>query len=155
RFRRSRMGAPIWWTEALFPGYVFARFSYFQKHRQVRALTGVSTIVRFGDQPASLADEAMSALREAIGPSGIVEIAGVAEAASEVLIVEGPLRGLQVLVTRVLPARQRVAVLLEFLGATREVEIHASSVIPANPRAPSGTGVLGRETGSGSGGAIR
>ncbi len=144
RFRRSRAGRPIWWTEALFPGYVFARFDYFAAHRQIRALAGVSTVVRFGQEPARLSDEDMASLRAAIGPEGIVEIAGLAEPASEVLIIEGPLRGMQVLVTRVLPARQRVAVLLEFLGQEREVEIDAASAIPANPRAPSGAGGFSR-----------
>lgn len=144
RFRRSRAGRPIWWTEALFPGYVFARFDYFAAHRQIRAIAGVSTIVRYGQEPAPLSDEAMASLREAIGPDDTVEIGGVAEPASEVVIIDGPLRGLQVLVTRVLPARQRVAVLLEFLGQEREVEIDAESVIPANPRAPSGAGSFSR-----------
>ncbi len=147
RFRRSRAGTPIWWTEALFPGYVFARFDYFQTHRQIRALAGVSSIVRFGEHAAILADEAMAALRDAIGPEGVVEIAGIAEPASEVLIIEGPLRGLQVLVTRIIPAHQRVAVLLEFLGQEREIEIDAASAIPANPRAPSGAGGFSRTAG--------
>ena len=145
RFQRNRAGAPIWWTEALFPGYVFARFDFFQQHRQVRALSGVSTIVQFGDQPTALSGEIMAGLREAIGQSDTVEIGSVAEPASEVLVIKGPLRGLQLVVTRVMPARERVAVLLEFLGAEREVELDASSTIPANPRAPSAAGTIRRE----------
>ena len=140
RFRRGRSGTPIWWTEALFPGYVFARFDYFAMHRQIRALPGVATIVQFGDRPAALGDDVLAELRAAIGEGDTVEISGVAEAASEVVVIEGPLRGLQLLVTRVMPARERVAVLMEFLGAEREVEIGASSVIPANPRSPSASG---------------
>lgn len=140
RFRRSRAGTPIWWSEALFPGYVFAHFDYYPTHRQVRALPGVATIVQFGDRPAALGDDVLAALRAAIGDSETVEISGVAEAASEVVVIEGPLRGLQLLVTRVMPARERVAVLMEFLGAEREVEINASSVVPANPRSPSASG---------------
>lgn len=140
RFRRSRAGAPIWWKEALFPGYIFGRFDYFNTHRQVRALKGVAAIVQFGDRAVALGDDVIATLRAAIGDGDTVEISGVAEAASEVVVIEGPLRGLQLLVTRVMPARERVAVLMEFLGAEREVEIGASSVIPANPRSPSASG---------------
>ncbi len=39
-----------------------------------------------------------------------------------------------VLVSRVLPARQRIAVLLELLGGQREVEIERDRVLPVNPR---------------------
>ncbi len=145
RFRRSRAGSPIWWTEALFPGYVFARFVFFHQHRQVRALAGVSTIVHFGDKPAVLPDAALALLRESIGDGDTVEVAGEAQPASEVLVVKGPLRGLQLLVTRVMPAQERVAVLMEFLGQEREVELDASSVIPADPRASSASGTFGRQ----------
>jgi len=44
------------------------------------------------------------------------------------------MRGLRALVTRVMPARQRVAILLELLGNTREVEIESERVFPVNPR---------------------
>ncbi len=135
RFRRNRAGRPIWWTEALFPGYVFARFDYFRQHRQVRALPGVATIVQFGKDPASISDQTLAQLRESIGGSDTLVVSGVASETSEVLIVSGPLRGLQLLVTRVMPARERVAVLLDILGSEREIELDARSAVPINPRA--------------------
>ena len=145
RFRRNRAGTPIWWTEALFPGYVFARFSFFEAHRQIRALTGVSSIVRFGDRPAALSDELLSALREAVGESDTVEVGGITEPATEVLVIEGPFKGLQLLVTRILPARERIAVLMEFLGMEREIEIDLHSTIPVNPRTPTASGSIRRD----------
>ncbi len=135
RFRRGRAGRPIWWTEALFPGYVFARFEYLRQHRQIRALPGVSTIVHFGKNPAAVPEQTLAQLRESIGDGDTLVVAGTAAPASEVVVVSGPLRGLQLLVTRVLPARERIAVLLEILGMEREVEVDAKSVVPVNPRA--------------------
>ena len=82
-----------------------------------------------------MSDETLVQLRESIGEDETLTVAGVTVPASEVLIVSGPLRGLQLLVTRVMPARERVAVLLEILGAEREVEVDASSAVPVNPRA--------------------
>ncbi|MGZ5002537.1 MAG: transcription termination/antitermination NusG family protein, partial [Chthoniobacterales bacterium] len=66
RFRRGRAGRPIWWTEALFPGYVFARFDHFRQHRQIRARPGVSTIVHFGKKPTSVSEETLAQLRASI-----------------------------------------------------------------------------------------
>ena len=137
RFRRSRMGQRIWATEALFPGYVFARFDYFEQHRKIRAIPGVSSVLVFGDRPATLADEVVATLRESIGSDEeVLQLDATAEPMSEVMIVDGPLRGLQLLVTRVMPARQRLAVLLEILGMQREVEVSAASTIPVQPRSP-------------------
>lgn len=137
RFRRNRAGKPIWWTEALFPGYLFTRFDYFQSHRQIRALSGVATIVQFGSRPTPVGEGVMSALRGAIGDGDTVEVTGLPESASEVLVIHGPLRGLRLLLTRVMSSGERVRVLFEILGAEREVELRADAVVAANPRAQS------------------
>lgn len=137
RFRRSRMGRSMWVTEALFPGYLFARFVYFTSYRQIRAMPGVSTIVHFGERPAVVPEDVVALLRANVSDTETLEIAPLPEPGSEVLLISGPLRGLQLLVTRVMSARQRIAVLLEMLGMQREIEVAADSVIPARPRAAS------------------
>jgi transcriptional antiterminator RfaH len=47
----------------------------------------------------------------------------------DVSIASGPLQGATGTVTRLLPGRERVRVLLEFLGSTREVEVPLLSVL--------------------------
>ena len=136
RFRRMRAGQPIWTTEALFPGYLFARFDYFARRRQINALPGVTSIVHFGEQVVPVADPVMAELRALVRDNETVEVTADPQPGSEVVITGGSLRGLRVLVTRVLPARQRIAVLLELLGAQREVEIERDRVLPVNPRRP-------------------
>lgn len=46
-------------------------------------------------------------------------------------MVEGAFAGLRAVVTRMMPARQRVAVLLEFLGRMSETEVPIGSVLSA------------------------
>lgn len=133
RFRRLRRGVPIWVTEALFPGYVFARFSYPEQHRHVRSLSGVISIVQFGTVPAEVPSAVIAELR-ALSPVGeVLEVNPTLEAGSEVTVASGPLRGVRALITRVLPARKRVAILLEMLGMHREVEIESERVLPTRP----------------------
>lgn len=136
RFRRLRSGQPLWATEALFPGYLFARFTYFERRRQIDALPGVTSIVHFGEQVVPVDDAVMADLRALVRDNETVEVIANPQAGSEVVITGGSLHGLRVLVTRVMPARQRIAVLLELLGTDREVEIETARVLPANPRQP-------------------
>jgi transcription antitermination factor NusG len=48
----------------------------------------------------------------------------------EVQVVGGAFAGLKAVVTRIMPARQRVAVLLEFLGRLSEMEVPVATVLP-------------------------
>ncbi|MGH7936275.1 MAG: transcription termination/antitermination protein NusG [Chthoniobacterales bacterium] len=134
RFRRMRNGTPMWATEALFPGYLFARFYYVAQRRQIQALPGVTNIVRFGNRAAEVDEALISELRAMVADGETLEVAADPQPGTEVVIAAGPMSGLRVLVTRVLPARQRVAVLLDLLGGEREVEIETARVLPVNPR---------------------
>ena len=45
-------------------------------------------------------------------------------------IVDGPFLGIRALVTRILPAQDRVAILLEMLGQQLEIEMSSAAVLP-------------------------
>jgi len=45
-------------------------------------------------------------------------------------VIEGPFLGVRALVTRVLPARERVAILLNMLGQEREIEVSITAILP-------------------------
>jgi transcriptional antiterminator RfaH len=134
RFRRMRAGRPLWTTEALFPGYLFAQFDYLERRRQINALPGVTSIVHFGEHPAEVGEPIMNDLRTLVRDEETLEVAADPQPGSEVFIASGAMSGLRALVTRVMPARQRIAVLLELLGMQREVEIETTRVLPVNPR---------------------
>lgn len=136
RFRRMRAGTPIWTTEALFPGYLFARFDYPERRRQINALPGVASIVHFGERPGEVGEGMIAELRSYVSDRETVEVTADPRPGSDVIITGGAMRGLRVLVTRVMPARQRIAILLEMLGTHREIEIESARVLPANPRRP-------------------
>src|SRR5262249_43854978 len=50
RFKRKTRLGIVWVTEAMFPGYLFARFELAEMHRKVTYAHGVSGIVRFADR---------------------------------------------------------------------------------------------------------
>lgn len=133
RFKRARRGGLMWVTEGMFPGYVFGRFPFAEKHRHVASISGVVSIVRFGGQPTVVNDSIIQELRDHVSGDEVVVIPQEIVAGSEVRVVAGAMRGIRAVVSRVLPARQRVAVLLEMLGIEREVEIAAGDVLPDAP----------------------
>jgi len=131
RFRKLTQRGPVWFVEAMFPGYLFARFSYPTQRRAVESSHGIRGIVRFGDRLATLQEEIVAALQSKVGSDEVVTIDSSPQIGQPVHIVEGPFQGLEVVVTQLLPARERIRVLLEFLGRSLEMEVPAEKVLPA------------------------
>ncbi|MDX2080130.1 MAG: transcription termination/antitermination NusG family protein [Terrimicrobiaceae bacterium] len=129
-FDRRRGAGKMRVIEAMFPGYLFARFDYREAHRRVRATNGVSTIVNFGGKPAIVPDEVIGQLRAAVSGEETIEICSEVRSGDEVQVIQGPFRGIRALVTRVLPGRERVNILLELLGIEREVEVSTDALLP-------------------------
>ncbi|MEO7931649.1 MAG: transcription termination/antitermination NusG family protein [Chthoniobacterales bacterium] len=134
RFRRPRRNVPIWVSEALFPGYVFVRCVYAWHHRQIRATSGVADIIRFGDLIQPLPDSLVAEIRSLVTDQETIEIQQEPQAGQEIVIASGPYAGMRALVTRLIPAQKRVAILFEILGQMREIEIEAARLLPSNPR---------------------
>jgi transcriptional antiterminator RfaH len=129
RFKKTFRRGPVWVTEALFPGYLFAQFMLTEMHRQVRYAHGVSGIVQFGGRYASIEMGAILQLQEYSGPGEIKELNYKLSQGDQVKIVEGIFVGLEAVVTRVVPARERVKILMDFLGRKVEAELQHKSVL--------------------------
>ena len=129
RFRRATRRGTVWVTEALFPGYLFARFDWRMSLRRIQSIRGVSSVVHFGERWPTIPEETIGRLREAVGADELRVIPSRLQPGDEVQITGGALRGLHAVISRVMPARERVAVLLEFLGRQATIELPADSVI--------------------------
>jgi transcriptional antiterminator RfaH len=130
RFRKATRRGAVWFVEAMFPGYLFAQFVYPLQHRRVKHSSGIHGIVQFGDYVATLDPGTVEALQQKTGEEEILTIDPEIQVGQSVRIAEGPFQGLEALVTRLLPAKERVRVLLEFLGRSVETEISAPKILP-------------------------
>jgi len=130
RFKRARSTGVAWVSEAMFPGYIFARFVYPELYRRIAATSGVAKTLSFGGRPCALDPQIIEDLRCHVADGETVEIACDIKEGEEVKVVEGPFLGVRALVTRILPARDRVAILLNMLGQEREIEVAAAAVLP-------------------------
>jgi len=121
---------PVWFVEAMFPGYLFAKFVYSKQHRVVEHSLGIRGVVHFGSRLATLPESIVVALQSKVGTKEVATVDSSPKIGQPVQITEGPFQGLEAVVTRLLPARERIRVLLEFLGRSLETEISATKVLP-------------------------
>lgn len=131
RFQRKTRQGLVWFTEALFPNYLFARFNWKTALRVVHHTPGVAGVVHFGTRWPTIADDVIEELRRLFGSEQIHVISNEPKVGDAVQVVGGVFHDLQAVVTRVMPARERVTVLLEFLGRQTAVELSLGSVIRA------------------------
>jgi transcriptional antiterminator RfaH len=128
KIQRSTRRGLVWFTEALFPNYLFARFEMALWQSRVRYAQGVSGIVRFGLEYPEVPDSALADLRLIMNDAELTTVSYVLTEGDVVEIVEGPFRGQTGVVKQLLPARERVKVLLEVLGGTNAVDLCLTSV---------------------------
>jgi transcriptional antiterminator RfaH len=140
RYRKATRRGAVWFIEALFPGYFFARFDFPSQHMAVRHALGVKTIVHFGSQTAILTDDIILGLRERCGSDPrdpirpIIEIDPEPEIGEVVRVAEGAFQGLEAVVTRIMSGKERVRILIEFLGRQIEAEVGTDAIVPAAGR---------------------
>jgi transcriptional antiterminator RfaH len=87
-------------------------------------------LVRFGDLYHTIDDAVLAQLRDHVGGADVKEVSYKLLQGDKVRIAEGAFAGLEVLVTRALPAKERVKVLMDFLGRKIEAEVERSNVLP-------------------------
>lgn len=132
KFRRATQRGPVWFTEPLFPSYIFARFSLRPTLEQVRRTAGVSTVVHFADRFPSIAAEVIEELRAMTGGQELIVQESILEPGQEIRVATGAFQGLTAVVKQVLPAAQRVRILLELLGRDTAVEIDVADIVPVD-----------------------
>lgn len=129
KFKKPTARGPVWVTEVLFPSYVFAQFNWRDSLRLVHYLPGVAKVVSFGNHWPTIPDEAIDELRRAVGQNELHVIPDDVAPGDAVQISGGAFHGLIAVVTHVFPAKQRVRVLLDFLGRQSSVEVNAASLV--------------------------
>jgi transcriptional antiterminator RfaH len=114
----------------MFPGYLFARFDYLAFHRRIRQRPGVSGFVQFGDRLALLPNYLISEIRIRTGENELIELNHGLEQGQNVRIIKGPFQGLEALVTRLITARERVEILVEWMGRSLHAEASIADLLP-------------------------
>jgi transcriptional antiterminator RfaH len=118
---RSRVrcfGRPITAVKPLFPCYLFAKFNLQERYFDVKYTAGVHSLVSVGGEavvvPVSIIDEIKRR-----GTDGIVELPPRRlDPGQKIRIVDGPFRDIEAIFDRYLSGSERVAILLDAIGAS-------------------------------------
>jgi len=129
RFTRSTRIGPAEVTEAMFPNYLFARFDWQTSLNRVHYAPGVSGVVHFGAKWPTVPDQAIEEIRALIGTEGIHHVSNEVEPGDQVLVSGTAFHGLEAIVTQVMPGKQRVMVLMEFLGRQSTVQVGMDAIV--------------------------
>lgn len=135
RYRKATRRGKVWFQEALFPGYFFAKFDRGEHERNVKYAIGVRGLVRFGSQVPPVPDAFMDELVQRMEEQGgeVIELTPKIEVGTEVEVADGPLSGESGPVLKVLPGNDRVLVLIEMLGQKQIVSMDLFSLILPRP----------------------
>ncbi|WPJ96994.1 transcription termination/antitermination NusG family protein [Coraliomargarita algicola] len=117
-------------VEAMFPGYIFAKFNYHAHSRQVVHSQGITQMVELGERRV-IPEHIIRDLKASV-PEGIIEAPDLSiEPGAEIEVVTGSLKGINGKVLAQLPAKNRIQVLLEFLGREITVEVNPDDILLA------------------------
>jgi transcriptional antiterminator RfaH len=119
-------------VEPLFPCYLFVRCCLGERLDEIRYVNGVSSLVHFGEKIPAVPEAVIDELRQCFETEEPMAVEDHLYPGAEVTVGEGAFLGFSGIVVRLLPARQRVQILLEFLGRTTIAEVERKSLTTEN-----------------------
>jgi transcriptional antiterminator RfaH len=129
RFARPTRTGPLWVTESLFPNYLFVRFDWKISLPRVHYAPGVSGIVHFGSRWPAVPDQAIEELRANLGPQDVHVIPKEFAPGERIQVAGGIFHGLTAVITQVMPGKDRVLILMDFLGRQSTLELAVTSIV--------------------------
>jgi transcription antitermination factor NusG len=129
RFQRNTQRGKVWFTEALFPSYFFARFDLPTSLRAVKYSQNVIRVVEFGGIFSTIENSLIQTIRDEMGETDVRTIHRSVTVGDTVELTEGPMRGFAGLVDSLLSGEDRVRILLDFLGRQTFVEMDMHQLI--------------------------
>lgn len=156
----ERLGLPVYLPEVsrsmrgqiqrtpFFPGYLFVRADLrVVALSQINALPGVLRLIAFGDLPQPVPVAAVEEIRRRVGELNAAggEVMHDFRPGDTILLKRGPFQGLEAIFLGPTAPRERVRVLIEFLGGLRTMEVRADQLergqaAPHPPRRTRGKG---------------
>jgi len=129
--RRKRRGKSVRVVEAMFPRYLFIHLSEkTDDWGPIRSTMGVSSLIRFGIEPAKIPQILIDALIARENSEGIHELpVKDFEQGQKVVISEGPFEGYEAMFTSHEP-KERVLLLLKLAGKAVKIRLKQDLIEP-------------------------
>ncbi len=114
-------------VEVLFPGYIFINTSS-ENYSVLKYTKGIKDILKFGDKISSLSSDDIKAMQVVEKTSKSSPLVRQLKIGQDAFVKKGSLKGNIVKICS-LPSKERVGILLHFLGSVRRVLISEKDLI--------------------------
>ncbi len=128
RMERATRRGVVRVIESLFPCYLFVHCTLDERLDEIRYVAGVSSLVHFGHEIPVVPDPVIEELKQCFETEEPMSVEDRLYPGAEVTVAEGAFLGFRGIVVRLLSARQRVQILLDFLGRTTVTEVDRRSL---------------------------
>ena len=129
QIKKTRAGKKRF-VEAMFPGYIFAKFQFHAHSRQVVHSQGITRMVELGQRriiPKHVVEDLKASL-----PEDVIEAPDLSILpGAQIEVITGSLKGLNGKVLAQMSAQNRIQILLDFLGRKIKVSIAPDDVLLA------------------------
>ncbi|MGE9293911.1 MAG: transcription termination/antitermination protein NusG [Puniceicoccales bacterium] len=133
RYQRKGPKGKRWVMEPLFPNYLFAKFDPMLQQRAVKYARGVSYLVKKGDELATVPEQVIADIAE-ISDEGIFEVTPAPLTVGDrIKVIGGIFTGAEADIVSLVPARERVRILLEILGRETPIDIGFDEIERPDP----------------------
>jgi transcriptional antiterminator RfaH len=131
RFKRISRNTEPWVSEPLFPGYFFAKFDSERVVAEALTAYGVSDVLQLDARYAVVSDEIISELKQQTRSTEIGSLASALVPGERWRVVDDIANGLEVVILQILPARERIELLLEFLQREARARLSDDILCPS------------------------
>lgn len=128
RYQKRTTRGPVWFVEALFPGYVFASYPV-DAARHVRSIMYVSGLLDFVPELGRIPSDTIHDLQIHFPDSQPHTVVICPSVGDEVQMTAGPMMGMPATITKLLPGSDRIQILIDFLGSPRQMEVSLGSLL--------------------------
>lgn len=129
----SYPGKPVFISQSLFPLYIFARFEAGRMLHKIYYTRGVRSVVSFNGRPLPVEDEVVGLIQSRVDDDGFVQLHEELKSGEEVVINDGPLKGISGVFNRAMKDACRVEILLNTITYQASIIVDKEMVQKAAP----------------------
>lgn len=116
--------------EPLFPCYLFVNTDLQENFRNIQSIQGIRRLLAYGERVPRIPDYFIEELRKRMTEENLRDIPEPQlETGQRIVITKGPFKDWDAIVSGVMPAKDRVAVLLHFLGRELNVKVPLQDIL--------------------------
>jgi len=136
RYLKRTQRGRVHFNEPLFPGYIFVHADLALHLRRLLAVNGVRRLVTYGERVPEIPSAFIDELRARLGGDTAEPPPPTLATGTTVVVEVGPFKNIEAVVSGQIPAKNRVVLLLEFLGRQIAVQVPTADVAPKDSPSP-------------------